>query len=350
MRSRSLALVLAVAVAAVCVPAELHAQGRGGAPTGPPPSIEDKTAGMQRMDGFFPMYWDAAAGQLWLEIPAMGEELLYITGLSAGVGSNDIGLDRGQGRGGRIVHFERVGPKVLMVQPNTAFRAVSDNADERRAVEEAFAKSILWGFTVAAESEGRVLVDLTDFLMRDEHGVAARLRPAQFRLDTSRSALFMERTRNFPDNTEMDVTLTFVATDPIGGGGFGGGGTQRGPGGGFGRGALWVVTPTPSASTTRWCGCPGRATNRAPSTRAPVCSTSATRTTRRRSARRSPSDCCRGIACRRRIRALPSARRSSRSSTTWTAARRSPSAPPSWKARRGGTRPSRPPVTRTPSR
>ena len=88
---------------------------------------------------------------------------MFVTGLSAGLGSNDIGLDRGQGGGGRIVRFQRVGPRVLLVQGNESFRSSSKNPLERKSVEESFAKSILWGFTVAAESNGRVLVDATDY-------------------------------------------------------------------------------------------------------------------------------------------------------------------------------------------
>ena len=106
-----------------------------------------------------PLYWEAAAGTLWLEIPKLDEEVLYLSGLSTGVGSNDIALDRGERLGGRVVSFRRVGPKILMVQPNYRFRAVSGSPDERRAVEESFGTSVIWGFTVAAESAGRVLVD-----------------------------------------------------------------------------------------------------------------------------------------------------------------------------------------------
>jgi hypothetical protein len=204
------------------------------------PTIEKKTSGMQKLDGYFPLYWDAVAGTLWLEIPKLDVEVLYISGLSAGVGSNDIGLDRGQLAGTHVVRFERVGPKVLMVEPNYRYRAVGGSPDEQRAVRDSFASSTLWGFTVAAETGGRVLVDLTDFLLRDATGVAASLRPASFKVDRSRSAVYMPRTKAFPKNTEMEVTLTFT-TD----------GTTAGAGGGTGRGALRAVVPTADAVTVR---------------------------------------------------------------------------------------------------
>ena len=114
-----------------------------------------------------------------MEIARFNHEVLYLNGLAAGLGSNDIGLDRAQLGGTRIVKFQRIGPKILMIEPNYDYRATSTNAAERKAVEEAFAQSVIWGFTVAAESDGRVLVDLGDFLMRDAHGVAGRLAPAQ---------------------------------------------------------------------------------------------------------------------------------------------------------------------------
>lgn len=242
----TLALVVAFATAGP-VAAQ---QGGNGEPSESPPTIEEKTAELEKLDGFYPLYWDEAAGQLWMEIPRLNEEVLYISSLSAGVGSNDIGLDRGQIGGSHLVIFKRVGPKIFMEEPNTTYRAISDNPDERRAVEEAFAKSILWGFKVAAETDGRVLVDMTDFLLRDVHGVVNRLQPASYRLDPTRSALFMERTKSFPKNTEMDVTLTFT-TSGGGRGGFGGFGTQRGPGGGYGRGSLRAVTPSTEAVTVR---------------------------------------------------------------------------------------------------
>src|SRR5262249_23921902 len=123
--------------------------GRGGggqAAAGPIQSIEARTTGMQKIDGFYPLYWDESTGSLFVEIPKLDTEILMNTGLAAGLGSNDIGLDRGSGGGARIVSFQRVGPRVLMVQPNMSFRSSSANPLERKSVEDSFAKSVLWGF------------------------------------------------------------------------------------------------------------------------------------------------------------------------------------------------------------
>jgi hypothetical protein len=196
---------------------------------------------MKKLDGYFPLYWDDVAGTLFMEISRFNQDVLYLNGLAAGLGSNDIGLDRAQLGGTRVVKFQRIGPRILMIEPNQDYRATSNNAAERKAVEDAFAQSVIFGFSVAAETDGRVLVDLTDFLMRDAHGVGGRLTPAQYRFDRSRSAVYMANTRAFPKNTEIEVTTTLTTE---GTGGRGGGPGQLG-------GRIADVTPSPEAITVR---------------------------------------------------------------------------------------------------
>ena len=230
------------------------------------PSIDDRTGGMTKIDGYFPLYSDERSGSLFIEVSRFDSDFLFTTGLSAGLGSNDIGLDRGQSGGGRVVRFERMGPRVMLVQPNQSFRSSSRNPLERKSVEESFAKSILWGFAIAAESENgaRVLIDATDFLLRDVHGAGGALRPGSYRVDRTRSAFYLPNTRNFAKNTEIDMTLTFVA-EPGGGRGGSGGPTQGpapinslavaagggGGGGGLFSGTVASVTPSPDAVTLR---------------------------------------------------------------------------------------------------
>lgn len=180
------------------------------------PPIVERTQGMKKLDGYFPLYWDGRTGSLFLEIARFDTDFLFTTGLSAGLGSNDIGLDRGRSGGGRLVRFERAGPRILLVQPNQSFRSSSPNPLERKSVADSFARSILWGFAVAAETNGRVLVDATDFLLRDQIDAARSLRPGTYRVDRTRSAFHMPDTRNFPQNTEIDFLLTFV-NEPAGG-------------------------------------------------------------------------------------------------------------------------------------
>ncbi len=181
------------------------------------PSIAEKTAGMQKLPGYFNLYWDARQGKLWLEIDKWGKEFLYQSSLPAGVGSNDIGLDRGQLGASGLVRFDRSGPKILLIQENLDYRAVTEDPHELKAVRDSFAESALWGFTVTAETESSVLVDATDFFLRDAHTIPAtlkRTKQGSFHPDTSRSAIYLPRTRNFPLNTEVEATLTFVGEDP----------------------------------------------------------------------------------------------------------------------------------------
>jgi Met-zincin/Domain of unknown function (DUF5117) len=179
-------------------------------------SYEKKIDNLKKIDGFMPLYWDAKQGRMLLEVSRFNQEFLYQVSLPAGLGSNPIGLDRGQLGRTFVVYFERVGNKILLVQPNYRYRALSSDEAERKAVEDSFAKSVIYGFKVEAEKDDKVLVDATQFLMRDAHGVAERLRGARqgnFRVDESRSAFYMPRTKGFPKNTEIETTLTFAGEE-----------------------------------------------------------------------------------------------------------------------------------------
>ena len=207
---------------------------RARAETPQTPTIAEKTAGSQKLPGYFNLYWDAKQGKLWLEIDKWSSEFLYQSGLPAGIGSNDIGLDRGQLGRTRIVRFERSGPKVLLIQENLEYRAVSNDPDERRAVHDSFAESALWGFKVEAEEQDHALVDATDFFLRDAHGIPAALRRTKqgtYHLDSSRCAIYLPQTKSFPLNTEVEATLTFAGEEP----------------------GKWVrdVTPSPESITVR---------------------------------------------------------------------------------------------------
>jgi hypothetical protein len=185
------------------------------------PTIEEKTKDLKKYEGFLNFYWDENAGKIWMEIDKFDQELLYVVSLPGGLGSNDLGLDRGLLGPRRIVKFSKTGRKILLVQPNYRFRALSDDPLEKRAVEESFAQSVLWGFTAEAESSGRVLVDATDFIVRDAMLAAVAIRSQRqgnFVFDKSRSAVYLPRTKNFPLNTEFEATVTLVNNDGSAGG------------------------------------------------------------------------------------------------------------------------------------
>ena len=165
-----------------------------------------------RYDGYFTFYYDNSNDKIFLEIEKLEKEFLYVNALSEGVGSNDIGLDRGQLGNTRVVKFIKAGNKLLLIQPNQYYRAITDNIEEKKSVEQAFAKSILRGFRIKEVKNGKYLVDATSFFIRDAHGVMGRLsakKQGKYTLDKSRSAINLERTKAFPKNVEFDVMITF---------------------------------------------------------------------------------------------------------------------------------------------
>ena len=202
----------------VCSPpflAAAQSSSVGGVPT-----IEAKTSGMSHLPGFLPLHWDARGGKLYLEIPQLDADMLYFDSLPYGTGSNDLGLDRGQVSAAKLVRFERFGPKILLVRPNESFRSSARDPAERLAVRQSFPESILGSFTVVAENSaaaaGAVLVDATDFFLRDAHGVSDALgKQGAYKLDAARSAIAIDATKVFPRNTEVEAILTFASDAPL---------------------------------------------------------------------------------------------------------------------------------------
>ena len=185
-----------------------------------------------KYNGYFNFYYDSNKDKIFLEVDKLDKEFLYVNALSQGIGSNDIGLDRGQLGGGVVVFFKKAGNKLLLIQPNQDYRAITDNKEEKQSVKEAFAKAVLHGFVIKEEKNGKYLVDATSFFMQDTFGVAntlARSGEGAYRVDSSRSAFNLERTKAFQKNVEFDVLLTFK-------------GSPRGRN-------LWSVTPSANAVT-----------------------------------------------------------------------------------------------------
>lgn len=216
-------------------------------------SIESVTQGMKKFDGYFTFYYDEKTGKVLLEVDKFDKEFLYFSSLTDGAGRS---AERGQASA-NIAKFIKVGPKIMLVEPVYAYRAVTTNADEIHAVDNAFAKSVIWGFTPVAAEGDKIIIDLTPFIVRDSQGIAGRLggggaavggrgaggragaAPAggggSFRVDDTRSAVYLPNTKNFPKNTEFEAMITFV--------GSGGGGGGRGGGGG--------IAPDPNAVTVK---------------------------------------------------------------------------------------------------
>ncbi|MFT5757348.1 MAG: hypothetical protein ACI9LM_002077 [Alteromonadaceae bacterium] len=177
-------------------------------------SVTEFTKDKVKHQGYFSFYHQQETGKVFLEINTFNDQFLFQSGLPHGIGSNDIGLDRGQLGDTRLVQFERIGDKVLLRQLNTYYRANSDNELEKKAINEAFASSVIWGFNVANASDDgkRVFIDYTPFLLSDIHNLAERLKQAKqgdYKIDVSRSALYIQRSKAFPKNTELEATVTF---------------------------------------------------------------------------------------------------------------------------------------------
>jgi hypothetical protein len=175
--------------------------------------IADKIQSMKAQPGYFNFYYDDTADKIYLEVNKLNEEFLYAYSLAQGVGNNDLGLDRGQLGNEQVVFFEKQGNKIFLVQPNTRYRANTTNALEKLSVQQAFAKSVLFGFKIEYSRNGSYFIDLTDFLLQDAHGVLKRLAQAKqgtYSLDKSKSSLALERTKSFPKNTEFEARLTFA--------------------------------------------------------------------------------------------------------------------------------------------
>jgi hypothetical protein len=206
----ALATVLALAPS-LSAPAQVRAQATA------LPTIEQKTVGTQKLSGLFNLYWQESTGSLFWEVGDVGTEWLYQISMGSGLGSNPIGIDRGQLRGTHVLRPMRVGPRLLLMEPNSEFMARSDNATEVEAVRDAFAPSVQWGFDIVAQTGQRLLVDATDFFLRDARGVIqqiARSGQGTFKLDRSRSAIWMPATKSFPENTEVEAVLTFTSDAP----------------------------------------------------------------------------------------------------------------------------------------
>ncbi len=171
----------------------------------------------KKSEGYFSFYWNESKGKIYLEVKDLGQEFLYYPSLAQGIGSNDIGLDRGRLGGEHVLKFERFGNKIMMVEPNYSFRAISNDVLEKKAVEESFAKSILFGFEILKNSDGKFLIDFTPFLLRDAVQASddiASAKQGTYSFDASRSGINAPMCKTFPENTEFESIITLSGSKP----------------------------------------------------------------------------------------------------------------------------------------
>ena len=167
---------------------------------------------LDKFVGFFDFSYDESKDKIFLEVDKLDYEFLYIGSLASGIGSNDIGLDRGQLGLEKLVKFVKKGNKILLVEPNLYYRAQTENISEKKSVEQAFAKSVIFGFEIVKTNDEHYLIDFTPFLLYDRHGVAKRLRDLKqgsYKVDKSKSAIEIFNTKAFPENIEFEALLTF---------------------------------------------------------------------------------------------------------------------------------------------
>ncbi|MBA3341426.1 MAG: zinc-dependent metalloprotease [Gemmatimonadaceae bacterium] len=195
---------------------------RGGRPTTPTAAsaIAAKTAGMERRDGFIPILLDAKQGKLLLELPGDSMKALMFVGLATGLGSNPIGIDRGAGFDNFVTRFDRNGERVLVVFENWNYRSSArDNLAHVRTIAESFPPSTVAALPIVAEERGRILVDATEFFMRDWNDVAGTLtanNEGSYSVARDRSSIYAAYTKAFPGNSEIDVALTFTTQGKAG--------------------------------------------------------------------------------------------------------------------------------------
>ena len=167
---------------------------------------------LKTYEGYFDFYYEESTDKIYLKVKNINDEFLYINSLASGIGSNDIGIDRGQLGSERLVYFKKAGNKLLLMQPNLKYRANTDNALERKSIEQAFAQSVLFGFKILSKKGEDYIIDLTPFLMEDAHGVSNRLKKSKegtYKIDAAKSALALKRTKSFSKNVEFEALLTF---------------------------------------------------------------------------------------------------------------------------------------------
>jgi hypothetical protein len=202
---RCLCLIVAVTTAA-----PTHAQ------TPPASTVAERTRGLERLDGYVPLYWDAARGRVLLEVPAFDRDVLYYVSAASGAGSVELPFDRGI-LSSEVIHFVRSGPRVLVVAQNVQYRAVNGSPGQVQNVKDSFATSVLAALPVEADDSGRVLVDASPLFLRDAADVEGRLRRANqgaFRFDAGRSGFHAARVKSFPLNAEIETISTFAADNP----------------------------------------------------------------------------------------------------------------------------------------
>lgn len=202
---RAFLILIAVVIVASCTRVEDH---------------QNPMAGLEKRDGFLELYIDEEDNRVLVKLPREDKDgvalrLIHTARLTAGLGSNPVGLDRGWGDSGKIIVFRRMGNKVIIEAENMTYRASPDNPLEQRAVQESFARSFLASADIVEGTKR--MVDLTDFLTSDVLGLTQYLKDGEhgtFTVAKDRTLVDTQNVFAFPDNIEVDVFFTLSSADP----------------------------------------------------------------------------------------------------------------------------------------
>jgi hypothetical protein len=175
-------------------------------------------------DSFLTSYSNPDQGTVFLEIPEVGKDLLYQSFLTSGFGSRYLvaqgsvdALDRGRYGQNGIVAFRRYGQKVLLINRNTNYYTSSSILDSSNDAALSYPNSVIGYFDVKAVENGNVLVDATNFFLRDGINIPAILKDAgqgSYSVDANRSAIDASHIHTTEDSVGVDALLTFATNDP----------------------------------------------------------------------------------------------------------------------------------------
>src|SRR6476469_4129411 len=207
-------------------PAGAPGQDRPGRPDqSPEPKPYDRviTKEAKSDEGVFTIH--TIKEKVYYEIPRseLNKEFLWVSQIARttlGVGYG------GQAAGNRVVKWERKGNRILL--RNVSYDVVADpKLPVSRAVQAANNDTIIMAFNIEAFGKDEsAVIDVTRLFTTEVTELSARTRLRARGFDPTRS--FIDKTKSFPTNIEVEVSQTYTSPPDIAPAG-GGGGPQPAP-------------------------------------------------------------------------------------------------------------------------
>lgn len=211
--------------------------GRGGQVQAPRPYAQVVTSAMKSDDGVFKVHRGMMnnVDSVLFEIPKGELDKDFVWNVALKKTTVGVGFG-GQNISSNVVRWTKRGDRILLQSVNYSITA--DPSDPvSGAVADANYPAIIRTLPVAAYGpNGEAVVDVTAFFMDGVPEFAARGAVGGRGMAADRS--FLERAVSFPENINVEATLTYTGAEPGGGGG----GGERGGGGRAGmRGSSGTV-------------------------------------------------------------------------------------------------------------